>query len=190
MGNLGIDVGFSEREQDENYFLKTQGVVPLKSEFKPTMKVLSRKPASAGVAQLGLNDDDEDDDSSKTAMTPEERKQKAQKEREEKQRAYEERRRELFGKDSTPSTSSNSRKGASPRNQSRNNRNNDSRPSSSASSRVRQLFDPNESAKPENLRPQKRESQLREIHPIREPRAPDGDGSAGFGAPRRDDQST
>ena len=176
--------------------MKTQGVVPLKSEFKPTVKVLSRKPTSQttngppGVDQLGLNEDDEDQDTTKTALTPEERMQKAQKEREEKQRAYEERRRELFGKDSSQSTSVSNKKGASPRNQSRNNRNNDSRPSSSTSIKTRQLFDPNESAKPENLRPQKKESQLREIHPIREPKAPDGNGFAGFGASKRGEHST
>ena len=177
----------SEKE-DDNFFLRTQGVVPLKSEFKPTMKVLSRKPATKtpttveGVGHLTLEDDDEDEDASKDLLTPEQRQQKAQREREEKQKAYEERRKELFGKDhSGGGSSSSGRKNGSPRNQSKVKGVNESRPSSAASNKSRQLYDPNESTKPEHLRMQKKEFQLGENHPIREPKAPTNNGRGGFG---------
>ncbi|KAL9130989.1 MAG: hypothetical protein Q9217_000978 [Psora testacea] len=178
----------AERSED-NFFLKTQGIVPLKDEFKPAMKVLSRKPtkpanAADGLGQLTLDDDDDDDLSEKNAMTPEERLKKAQKEREEKQKAYEERRRELFGNDDRLSSTASKRDGNS-RNQSRANQGSDSRPSSAASNKPRQLFDPNDSAKPDNLRLQKKEAVPNTMQPVREPRAPDGSGRGGFGfAPR------
>ena len=161
--------------------------MPLKSEFKPAVKVLSRKPILArgagganGIGGLSLDDDD-DEDAPKVELTPEERRQKSQKEREEKQKAYEERRRELFGADSSSQNASGKR-GGSPRNQSRANRSGDSRPASSASN-ARQLFDPNESTKPDSMRPTK--VQTAENSPIRQPRAPDGSGRGGFGFTNR-----
>ncbi|KAL9104116.1 MAG: hypothetical protein Q9163_000918 [Psora crenata] len=172
----------------DNFFLQTQGIVPLK-EFKPAMKVLSRKPTKPvniadGLGQLGVDDEDDEEVSVQNAMTPEERLRKAQKEREDKQKAYEERRRELFGKeDKTPSPTS-KRDGTS-RNQSRASRGNESRPPSAASNKARQLYDPNEYAKPASMRPQKKELTMPEIQPVREPRAPDGSGRGGLGfAPR------
>lgn len=177
----------SERPED-NFFLQTQGIVPLKSEFKPQMKVLSRKPAKANggtdgaMGQLSLDDDDEDDeDSNKDVLSPEERFQKAQQEKQEKQKAYEERRRQLFGKDEASSMSKPNSKTSSPRNQSRVKNSSESRPASAASNKTRQLFDPSESVKPEHLRPQRKEPTNGEVHPIREPRAPDGSGRGGFG---------
>ena len=164
--------------------------MPLKEEFKPAVKVLSRKPTKPigtvdGFGQLSIDDDDDDDASEKNVMTPEERVKKAQKEREEKQRAYEERRRELFGHDEKTSSPVSKSTGSS-RNQSKANRVTESRPSSSASSKNRQLlYDPNESAKPDNLRPQRRETVTNEMQPMREPKVPDGSGRGGFGfAPR------
>ena len=175
---------------ENNFFLKTQGILPLNEEFKPAMKVLSRKPTKPAntdkeLGQLSIEDNDDDDDvSEKNAMTQEERLKKAQKEREEKQKAYEERRRELFGKDENLSTPVPRREGNS-RNQSRANRGNESRPSSAASNKTRQLYDPNESAKPDNMRPQRKEAASYECQPVREPRAPDDSGRGGFGfAPR------
>lgn len=182
----------SEKEQEDNYFLKAHDVVPLKSEFKPTMKVLSRKPNAKtgttldGIGQLNLeDDDDEDDDATKIVLTPEQQKEKAQREREEKAKAYEQRRRELFGNGDNLNGAASSKKTGpgSPRNQSRANRgnNNDSRPSSAASSRARpQLFDPSESAKPDFMRPQ-REVQPSEMQPIRQPIMPNASGQKGFG---------
>ena len=148
------------------------------------MKVLSRKP-NGGVEGLSLDDDDEDE-GVKKEMTPEERMQKAQKDREEKQKAYEERRRQLFGKNEPSPTLKVTPKSGSPRNQSRVKGTSDSRPSSAASNnKNRQLFDPNESTKPDALRMQKQDLGSNAIEPIREPRAPDGSGRGGFGfAPR------
>ena len=172
----------SEKPQD-NFFLQTKGAVPLKTDFKPTMKVLSRKPG--GIEGLSLDDDD-DEEGAKKEMNPEERMQKAQKDREEKQKAYEERRRQLFGKDEMSSNQKLTPKPGSPRNQSRAKGANDSRsPSAMGSARPRQLFDPNESSKPDGLRTQKQDSAANMVEPIREPRAPDGSGRGGFGfAPR------
>ncbi len=144
------------------------------------MKVLSRKP-DGGIEGLSLDDDDEENGVKKT-MTPEERMQKAQKDREEKQKAYEERRRQLFGKDEASSNTKLTPKSGSPRNQSRVKGAGDSRPSSAASNnKNRQLFDPNESTKPESLRPQKQDLGHVLKEPIREPRAPDGSGRGGCG---------
>lgn len=147
------------------------------------MKVLSRKPE--GIEGLSLDDDD-DEEGTKKRMSPEERMQKAQKDREEKQKAYEERRRQLFGKEESSTTQKPTPKSGSPRNQSRVKGANESRPSSAASNtKSRQLFDPNESMKPEALRMQKRDQPNGLKEPIREPRAPDGSGRGGFGfAPR------
>ena len=191
-----LTILLSEKHQEENYFLKTQGVVPLKTEFKPAMKVLSRKPVTKpanpvdGIGQLNIDDEEEDEGDNKDVMTPEQQKQKTQREREEKQKAYEERRRELFGRDSQPVNPVVGRRGGSPRNQSRSSRALDSRPSSSASNKNRQLYDPHESPKPDNLRPQRMEPQTSENRPTREPRAPDGSGRGGFGFAPRGGHST
>lgn len=107
------------RETNEGFhFLAAKDQVPLKTEYKPTVKVLSRKPtptttiasskitshkndATIGMAQLGLegsDDEDEEDGIGKGQnLSPEEMKQKAQRDREEKQRRYEEARQRLFG---------------------------------------------------------------------------------------------
>ncbi|KAL8957559.1 MAG: hypothetical protein Q9183_006024, partial [Haloplaca sp. 2 TL-2023] len=97
--------------QNQNYFLNTRTEVPLKSEFKPAMKVLSRKPATKtmatadpalGLEKLALEDDEDDEEDEEKTRTPtaEERQIKAQKEREEKQKKYEEARQRLFGANS------------------------------------------------------------------------------------------
>ncbi|KAL9104953.1 MAG: hypothetical protein Q9187_008842, partial [Circinaria calcarea] len=91
----------------ESYFFETRNEVPLKSEFKPAVKVLSRKPAptvavrtdpSNGLEKLTLDDEDDEDEEDliKKPLTMEERQLKAQKEREEKQKKYEEVRQRLF----------------------------------------------------------------------------------------------
>ena len=183
----------------DNYFLKTRDVVPLKSEFKPTMQVLSRKPkpagvtggdTSLGVGQLGLEDDeDSDDESKKVTLTAQERQEKAAREREEKQKKYEELRSKIFGSDenSNPGSSSPVKKGRDSRNQSRSKTINASRPSSSASNKNRQLYDPNDTGKPGVSSMLKRETKdgPDEIQPIRAPKNPDNSGRGGFGfAPR------
>jgi hypothetical protein len=106
-------------ESTDNFlFLATKNDVPLKTEFKPAVKVLSRKPApkvvsrvdpTSGVSQLTLDDEDDEDESAdkRHTLSPEELRSKAQREREEKQRRYEEARERLFGSsDPTSRTSS------------------------------------------------------------------------------------
>jgi len=162
--------------------------VPLKTAFKPAVKVLSRKPApkvvtrndpvSGAVSQLTIADDDESDesadDATKNALSLEERKRKAQREREEKQRKYVEVRERLFGTTTTTTggvamgsgtsspTGNVTPPGAGSRAKNRGARG-DGRPSSSAggsSNKVpnRQLYDPSYTVKPDSLYIQKRDT--------------------------------
>lgn len=157
----------------DNFFLRSRDIVPLKSEFKPAIKVLSRKPekkatTSADIGQLNIEDDDDDYevDAKKSEMSPLERQEKAQREREEKQKKYEEVRQKLFGDDS-PSTSiafTNKRN-----NESRNQSGNKSR--RDTSNKIRQLYDPNDNAKPAVLKKETQQN-TRDVQPIRSPRAP------------------
>jgi len=186
--------------------------VPLKSEFKPAVKVLSRKPAPkvvarkdpvSGLEQLTIEDDDDDDEdeSKQKPMTMEERQLKAQKEREEKQRKYEEVRERLFGTSESSSgvtspgtvTPPFSRPpGDRGRGKGRGRENN--RPSSASVNKTRQLYDPNYNAKPDSVYLQKRDAQGSGSRPstpaaeegiVRSPRGPDGSGRGGFGFANR-----
>ena len=202
------------RETENNpYVLHTRNDVPLKSEFKPSVQVLSRKPApkvlprkdcTSGIEQLSIDDDeDEDEDESKkTALTLEERQQKAQREREEKQKKYEEVRERLFGSDKVSDTSSpgiitlpNNKSGGDTRYRGRSKGARDSRPSSSNGNKTRQLFEPNHNPKPDSIFVQKKETQSTsgrstpaEVQIIRHPRGPDGSGRGGIGFARRGDK--
>ncbi|KAL9598217.1 MAG: hypothetical protein Q9219_004637 [cf. Caloplaca sp. 3 TL-2023] len=191
--------------QNQNYFLTTRTEVPLKSEFKPAMKVLSRKPVVAdtnlGVGQLSLeNDEDEDEDGSKErTLTAEERQLRAQHEREEKQKKYEEARQRLFGAGSA-STEKSSGAVTPPRQKfsgesrgmtkSRGVRDGRQLPLAGGNAAAsRQLYDPNENAKLDQKRDKTPTASGRstpnEQLPIRFPRGPDGSGRGGFGfAPR------
>jgi hypothetical protein len=104
----------TNRESTDNFlFLAAKDDVPLKTEFRPAVKVLSRKPTpkvvsqidpASGVSQLALDDDEEGEDvnaNRKLNPSPEELRLKAQREREEKQRRYEEARERLFGSPAT-----------------------------------------------------------------------------------------
>ncbi|KAL8998019.1 MAG: hypothetical protein Q9169_002859 [Polycauliona sp. 2 TL-2023] len=198
--------------QNQNFFLNSRTDVPLKSEFKPTMQVLSRKPAkpnststvAAGLGLLSVDDDDDDEeDEAKTrVLTAEERQLKAQKEREEKQKKYDVARQRILGDGSaaagklsghtTPTRGkvnggsrgpSKSKAAAEARNPT---------PSGAGSGPPRQLYDPNYTAKPDTVFAQKEStpngsgrSTPIEQQPIRNPRGPDGSGRGGFGfAPR------
>ena len=187
--------------------MNTRDDVPFKTEFKPAMKVLSRKPTAKtanpsdpmlGINRLALNeddDDDDDDDTKKNIMTAQERQQKAQRDREEKQRKYEEARERLFGADTTDgkktpgsSTPPKQRIDGDSRRQSRS-RGENSRPLSSAGSKNRQLYDPSYAIKPDSTYIQKRDGSNdlgrvtpSEQLPIRSPKGPDREGF-GF-APR------
>ncbi|KAI9711618.1 MAG: hypothetical protein M1812_007141 [Candelaria pacifica] len=103
----------SAESTEKFHFLETRGDVPLKTEFKPSIKVLSRKPTpkvdpANGMSQLALEDDDDDEEEArkKKALSPGEQRLKAEREREEKRKKYEEARERLFGSQSTGSGSS------------------------------------------------------------------------------------
>lgn len=193
----GLIVLFSDAPRDP-FFLNFREEVPLKSDFKPAMKVLSRKPTAktAGATGTGSGQPDDDDvedenDATKTPLTIEERQIKAQREREEKQKKYEEARQRLFGegKGATTSLATNTsftaKQNGESRSQSRNKATRDSRPSSSAGNKGRQLYDPNFSAKPEKEVYNVSSRSISEQQPIRNPRGPDDSGRGGFGfAPR------
>jgi hypothetical protein len=125
---LGPDTTTTRRETPQTFhFVEARSEVPLKQDFKPPVKLLSRRPqiatrnsassggidgAVAGLGQLGLDDEDSDEDSNKRAVpTLEERQAIALKNREEKQRKYEEVRERLFGSPSA-NTSGNSSPGS------------------------------------------------------------------------------
>ncbi|KAI9656881.1 MAG: hypothetical protein M1821_003520 [Bathelium mastoideum] len=113
---------FAESSQDF-HFLNAKGQPPLKGEFKPAVKVLSRKPQpkilsksdpAVGVANLVLDEEDDSEEEARKqqAMTFAERQAKAQREREEKQRKYAEVREKIFGNTDVASSSSASRTGS------------------------------------------------------------------------------
>ncbi|KAI4164690.1 MAG: hypothetical protein LQ342_001665 [Letrouitia transgressa] len=193
-----------------NFFLNAQAEIPLKAEFKPAVKVLSRKPPAAttasqdsvdGISQLAIDDEEDDDNDEenggfkKNATTFQERQLKAQKEREEKLRKYEEARQRLFGPDGTSSAKSSTRSSPKPKadgdekSQTRSRAGREVRPTSSGSGAARQLFDPNYNVKPDSYVSQKKNktpvssgrSTPSEQQPIRNSRGPDGSGRGGFG---------
>ncbi len=171
----------SESTPERFLFLEAKDTVPLKSEYKPPVKVLSRKPKSNGTAprdgQSGTagssaafdDDDSEAEATRRNELSLAERQQKAQREREEKQRKYIEVRERLFGT-STPDNGSQSvtpkaapNSGARPtREKGKPKGSRDSRPASSSEpspargkGQSRQLFDPSYSPKPATSNVQK-----------------------------------
>lgn len=117
------------------HYVDAKNDVPLKSEFKPAMKVLSRKPKAAdqpkiatrprdaqitnGITNLTLNEeediDSEEEERREKDRSMKERQEKARIEREEKQKKYKEVRDRLFGstEQSKPGTSSPTRPSSS-----------------------------------------------------------------------------
>ncbi|TAQ88520.1 hypothetical protein B7494_g3158 [Chlorociboria aeruginascens] len=94
------------------HFLAAHDNVPLKTEFKPALKVLSRKPAPkvieridplTGLSKISLEDEDDEDGEKKVQPTPEELQARAQREREEKQKRYDEARARILGTSSESS---------------------------------------------------------------------------------------
>ncbi|EEP80490.1 predicted protein [Uncinocarpus reesii 1704] len=120
-----------------SHYLETRSTIPLKSEYKPAVKVLSRNPQDSsglGATTAGLhritisprptgssnnNDENSSDEEAKKQkqLTPEERLAIAQREREEKQRKYEEVRERLFGSSNTGSGASSPGNTTPPRHQ-------------------------------------------------------------------------
>lgn len=82
------------------HLLAAKEKVPLQQEFKPALKLLSRKPA--GVAENA----ESEEDLAKNKLSAEELRAKAQRDREEKQRKYEEVRAKIFGTDDKSAPSS------------------------------------------------------------------------------------
>lgn len=196
--------------QNQNFFLNSRTEVPLKSEFKPAMQVLSRKPAkptsasalASGLGQLSVDDedDDEDDETKTKVLTAEERQLKAQKEREEKQKKYDVARERILGNSSAPAGKSSgnttppkAKVNGGSRGPSRNRTAAEAPRFTSpalGAGPPRQLYDPNYTAKPDSAVVKKEItpngcSMPIEQQPIRLPRGPDGSGRGGFGfAPR------
>lgn len=205
---VALHANESCRETPETFhFLAARDNVPLKTEFKPALKVLSRKPAPqviqkvdpvTGLAKMALEDEDEDEQK-KAQPTPEELRLRAQREREEKQRRYDAARARILGTNSgssTPGTVTppagqedgrpNRGKGRGRDGNRQENRRPDSQPGS------KELFDPHYTPKPA-VTIQKRNGEASrsgrstprdEDQVIRAPRGPDGS-SGGFGFPNR-----
>jgi len=110
----------SAENPSRKIWLETQGVVPLREEFRPQVTLLSRKPPptiiarrdpAAETANADDDPDSEDEARKKREAEFEERTRKAKLEREEKQRRYAEARERIMGSvATTPSSpSANSR---------------------------------------------------------------------------------
>lgn len=164
------------------HFLETSRKPPLKSDFKPAVRLLSRKPAELAKTKVssrldhGDEDDSEEEARKEQERTFAERQSRAQREREEKQKKYAETRERLFGSPTpTPATAEGSSSGrtspsrkprttkstgtTSKSGQSTGGRNspNDQSPVRSAPQQARQLFDPSYGAKPNSTYVQKRD---------------------------------
>ena len=191
----------SAENPDRFHWLETQGAVPLKQEFKPQVKLLSRKPAAPviakkdavdGIGSLNLDDgeDSEDEARKKQEADMEERQRKARLEREEKQRKYAEARERIMGSPSPASPAPTSRETSHARDNRKSrtkmNGNRISQPTSSADqSPARpadgdtQLFDPDDMGR--RLPKRELSTTPKEDHPSRQPRGPESGGRGGFG---------
>lgn len=178
---------------ERSYFLETKNEVPLKDEFKPQVKVLSRKPtapatsSTKGLAGLSLADEDdsEEEERRRAAETFAERQARAVKEREEKQRKYAEARERIMGSSARPNSGSNSRQSsrAGPgqgKSGSRQNSSAEQSPARGPAYQARALYDPLASAKPADGRPSPRSGTPNLEQPVRMPRGPDASGRGGF----------
>ncbi|KAK0104701.1 hypothetical protein ONS95_004973 [Cadophora gregata] len=188
-------------EPEVPYFLvaREAQAPPLKQEFKPALRVLSRKPTPSmvqkvdpvtGLAKMTM-EDDEEEEVRQDQPTQEELKARAEKARQEKQKKYDEARARIFVTGSGRSTpgivTSPTEEARSIRGKGRgrgNGRQENSRPQSQSGSK--ELFDPNSVAKSGT---QKRNGETRrsgtstpkdEDQVIRAPRGPDSSGR-GFG---------
>ncbi|KAK3725066.1 hypothetical protein LTR37_000576 [Vermiconidia calcicola] len=191
----------SAENPDRFHWLETQGVVPLKQELRPQMKLLSRKPvapniakknAADGMAGLNLEDDDnsEDEARKKRESELEERQRKAKLEREEKQKKYAEARERIMGTSNPVSPAAASRDNSHARENRRSrgkvNGSRNSQPNSSADQSParqangdRQLFDPEDMGRraPNSESP----NTPKDDQPARQPRGPESSGKGGFG---------
>ncbi|KAH7031846.1 hypothetical protein B0J12DRAFT_313479 [Macrophomina phaseolina] len=198
----------AETQNEAPLYLQAKNDVPLKTDFKAPVKVLSRKPPPKILSRADDDEDSEEEARKKSEQEFAERQARAQREREEKQRKYAEVRERLFGS-STPDPSQD--RSASPRGNggrqfrgkgrgrggdrgdSDANSSADQSPARGSATPKRQLYDPAYNPKPNSSYVQRQQdggSRSRSgtpgvDQPIRAPRGPDGGGRGGFGfAPR------
>jgi hypothetical protein len=197
--------------EDRPLWLDARNETPQKSDFKPTVRLLSRKPPpkiaspsdpSTGIATMRLADeeDSEEEERKKAAQDFADRQARAQREREEKQRKYQEVRDRLFGSP-TPSnedtqsraSSTNGRNSSRGKGRRRSYRDGQGTSSGDQSparpqSQRKELYDPGYSVKPNSVYIQKRDTKgspgpvtAVDEQPVRSPRGPDGSGRGGRG---------
>ncbi|TVY39268.1 hypothetical protein LOCC1_G004203, partial [Lachnellula occidentalis] len=186
----------SAEEPETFHFLAAkEDKVPLRTEFKPQLKVLSRKPAPkvvqrldpvTGLAKLTVEADDEEEEDSKNKPTAEELRIKAQREREEKQRRYDEARARILGTPSGPSSPGTTTPpdGGRGKGRGRGGVAENRRPNSQGG--PKELFDPNYTPKSGGVNIQKRNGEASsrsgastprdDDQIIRTPKGPDGNG--------------
>ena len=201
-----VDANYIYRETPETFhFLAARDNVPLKTEFKPALKVLSRKPVVqkvdpvSGLAKMILDDEEDEEEQKKDKPTLEQLRLEAQRQRDEKQKRYEEARARIMGTNSgsstpgtaTPPIGQEDGKGNRGKGRGRDNRQDNRRPDSQPG--PKELFDPNYTPKP-GASIQKRNGEASrpgastpraEEQVIRAPKGPDGTGRGGFGFANR-----
>ena len=171
----------ADAPEERPLWLDIKEEAPAKSDFKPKMKLLSRKPPpkiaspdASGNPSIRDDDDSEEEERKRAEESFAERQARAQREREEKQRKYQEVRERLFGSP-TPSNgdpqsrASSSNGNPSGRNSSRGKgrsrgqregqgtSSNDQSPARPSQSQKKELFDPGYSPKPNSMYIQKRD---------------------------------
>jgi len=203
-----VNYGKMPKKSKSSLFLQARSEPAYKSEFKPQMKVLARKPppkiaargdATGAMGNLKLQDDEDSDEEErkKAAAEFEERKARAIREREEKQRKYQEVRDRLFGtgedvkrppsSGDVSSRNSSRGKGRGGRQQDREGKGSGSKDQSPSKNQRQQLYDPSYTGKPTSQYVQRKanaesgRSTPNEERPSRAPRGPDGSGRGGFG---------
>ncbi|KAK7529087.1 uncharacterized protein IWZ02DRAFT_369887 [Phyllosticta citriasiana] len=192
----------AETPSETPMFVEARSEIPLKTDMKPGITLLSRKPPPKVLTRDPKTQNAEDDEDSEEETRKKrdqefaERQARAQREREEKQRKYAEVRERLFGSP-TPEGSqerSSSRNSGNRNFRAKSRKGGDSDVNSSAdqspargqANPKRQLYDPTHSAKSSASRPEsmsRSETPNNEQQPIRSPRGPDSSGRGGF-APR------
>ncbi|KAK8156059.1 hypothetical protein BKA80DRAFT_336091 [Phyllosticta citrichinensis] len=189
----------AETPSETPIFVEAKSEIPLKTDLKPGITLLSRKPPPKLLTRDPKTQNAEDDEDSEEETRKKrdqefaERQARAQRERGEKQRKYAEVRERLFGSP-TPEGSqerSSSRNGGNRNFRAKGRKGGDSDVNSSAdqspargqANPKRQLYDPTKStaSRPESL--SRSGTPNNEQQPIRSPRGPDSSGRGGF-APR------
>jgi hypothetical protein len=189
---------YYSEEPETFHFLAARDSVPLMTEFKPTLKVLSRKPTPkviqkvdpvTGLAKMSLEDEEDEEEQKKDQLSPEELRLRAQHEREEKQKRYDEARARILGTTSgasspgtvTPPTGNEDGKPNRGKGRGRGAQREESRRPDSQSGQ-KELFDPNYTPKPgvtiqkRNGNGSGRSTPRDEEQIIRAPRGPEGNG--------------